>query len=41
LQPFSHFVADRPASLVVDVDVVRDSAMGFHFTTPRLGPTQP
>ena len=26
-----HFVAVRPASLVVDLDVVRDSAVGFHF----------
>ncbi len=37
-QPFTHFVANRPASLVVDLDVVRDSVMGFHFAISRLAP---
>src|ERR1700681_2993051 len=38
LQPLTHFVADRPASLVVDVDVVRDFAVGFHFAALSVRP---
>jgi hypothetical protein len=40
LQPLAHLVTDRPASFVVDVDVVRDAPMGFHFATSRLDPTK-
>ena len=38
MQPLTHFVADRPASLVVEVDVVRDSAVGFHFAALSVRP---
>jgi hypothetical protein len=38
LQPFTHFVADRPASLVVDLDVIRGSAVEFHFAYISIGP---
>jgi hypothetical protein len=38
LQPLTHFVADRPASIVVDVAVVRDSAVEFHFAALSVRP---